>query len=483
MTRYTIKIAAIFCCLFSLTGCIHKGTERVNPLSSLHDTPYKAQIQSTLTEETYKSYIQSGWWTLYKDEELNAIMALAFHGNPDLNQVRARLAQTQASETQARSSLLPAFTITGDRGTQNGDNAQNSDFNLAGAASYELDLWGKNRANKNSATLETNASREDVYASAITLSAEIVENWLDILSLLEQEELLRRQIDINQTVLNLQTKRFEMGSSSALDILQQEEVLAQSQSQLPDILSAQEQAANNIAVLMGATPYENIKITAKPFPDILPIARNGVASDLITERPDIQAAWMRLQSSDWAAKAAWADRLPSFDLAANISSNAAKIDDLFSTWLLDIALGLTAPVFDGYNRKAEQIRQEALADERFHAYKAVVLAALVDVENTLIQNIYQDDKMAALSKQLQASKRTLEQAQLSYTNGDSDYINVLNSINNTQSLEQSIVVEKLQQAKNRVQLYRALGGRSWAKALSLKPSEAIIEKIYESPHL
>ncbi len=481
MLRYYYNIVAIFC-LLCLTGCLYKGPERLRPFASI-DTPYKAEQQSKVTEESYQEYMQRGWWTLYKDEELNKIIQLAFTNNPDLNQIRARLAQANASATKAKSTLLPSITVTGDRGTQNGDNAQNSDFNLAGAASYEIDLWGENRSNKNATSLEFQASREDVYASAISLSAEIVENWLEILSLLEQESLLRNQIDLNETVLNLQEKRFEMGSSSALDILQQEEVLAQSESQLPDILSAQEQAANNIAILIGSTPYNGLKITEKPFPSILAIAPNGLPSDLITNRPDIQAAWMRLQSSDWAAKAAWADRLPSFNLSSSLSMNTNKIDGLFSSWLLDIALGLTAPVFDGQNRKAEQLRQEAVSDELFHAYRAVVLDAIIDVENSLVKNHYQDNKMTALKKQLQASKRTLEQAQLSYTNGDSDYINVLNSIKSTQSLEQSIVTEKLQQAKNRVQLYRALGGRNWAAEISLNPSETIIEKIYESQPL
>ena len=403
-----------------------------------------------------------GWWTLYENEELNTLMKYAFANNPNIAQIHARLDQAKALTQQSRSALLPSLNVTGDRGTSNGDNKTPSDYNIVGAASFEVDLWGKNRSAFTSKQLEAKASEEDLYTAHITLSASIVENWLKILSLIEQQILLRKHIDVNNTVLDLQKKRFEMGSSTALDILQQEEILASSEAGLPDILSAQKQAANNIALLLGDTPYEGLKVSQAPFPTPLPIPHAGIPSDLLQNRPDIIAAWLRLLAADWATKSAWANRLPSFNLSATYSTTATALNGLFSTWLLDMVASATAPVFDAGNRKAEQLRQKALADERYHAYRETVLGAVIDVENSLVRNQYQDEKIVALEKQLSASKKTLEQAQLSYVNGDSNYINVLNSLKNSQSLEQQITRERLIQAKERVGLYRVLGGRNWA---------------------
>ncbi len=398
------------------------------------------------------------WWKGYNDDELNALIEIAFIKSPDINKIRARLEQAKALETRSKSSRLPSLTINGDRSTSNGDNETPSDFSFGGNASFELDVWGKNRANHKSSAAEREASALDIQSAEITLSASIVNKWLEILSLIEQERLVRNQIDVNRTVLELQGKRFEMGSASALDILQQEERLAQSQAQLPDLLSAQKQAANAIALLLGETPYSGLKVTEKPFPEALPIPQTGLPSDLLGHRPDIRAAWLRMRSAEWATKAAWADRLPSFTLSSAYTTSATKLDNLFSSWLVNTVLGFSAPVFDGQNRKAEQIRQAALSDERFQDYRSVVLQAVTDVEDSLIRNAYQDHKIVALEKQLNASQRTLEQAQLSYANGDSDYINVLNSLNNTQSLQQQLLSEKLTQAQERVGLYRTLGG-------------------------
>ena len=464
---------------FSLTSCMY-DVGRVSPFSLEHTyNAVQQQNYVTETKDTQADFLNNGWWTLYEDEELNTLILLAFTHSPDINQIRARLSQAKALHNEVNASRLPTLDVQGERNTQNGNNAASSEYELSGLASFELDLWGKNSADAKSEELETAASRQDLYAGAVSLAASIVENWLDIHSLLEQERLLRKQIDVSETVLGLQQKRFEMGSASALDILQQEEKLAQSQAQLPDILSQQKQAANNIAILLGDTPYESLQITEKPFPQILPIPETGLASDLLNDRPDVTAAWLRVASADWASKSAWANRLPQFDISATLSTSATKLDNLFNSWLLNMAAGFAAPIFDGGSRKTEQLRQEALADENFHAYRAAVLNAVVDVENALVKNTYQDQKMMALQKQLDASKRTLEQAQLSYTNGDSDYINVLNSLNNTQSLEQSIVNEKLVQAKNRVGLYRALGGRSWLKKIEEQTPEGVIKHIYE----
>ncbi|PCI55880.1 MAG: hypothetical protein COB36_03525 [Alphaproteobacteria bacterium] len=460
--------------VFILSGCQHLPKYDQKSAVDLNH-PYTAEVKTD--GATSQPPANVGWWKLYADEELNTLMRQAFARNPDINQIRARLNQANAQVRQSQAARLPALNVTGGRSTFQGDNTPSSDYAVIGTASFELDLWGKNKANDAAAKLNAQASAEDLHTAHITLSASIVENWLDILSLLEQETLLRKQIKVNRTVLELQQKRFEMGSSSALSVLQQEEILAQSEAGLPDILSAEKQALNNLTLLVGDTPYKGLIISEKTSPEALPIPDTGLPSDLLKNRPDIIAAWLRLRSAQWASKAAWANRLPNFDLSATYTTGATALNSLFNTWLLDLAASVAAPVFDGGNRKAEQFRQEAIADERYHAYRETVLNAVIEVENALVRNMYQDQKIAALNNQLLASDKTLKQAQLSYTNGSSDYVNVLNSLNNTQSLVQQITREHLKQAKERVGLYRALGGRSWAANFPLEQNESNSETI------
>jgi len=453
-----------------LSGCMKTLSRDINAGADL-SREYVSNAQEKPSNQPHQI---KKWWLAYDDTDLNNLITHAFSNSPSLNQIRARLKQTQAISAQSSASLLPALDASVTRNAYNGDNAPKASFDLSGAASYELDLWGKNKSTIKSNNLQEQATLEDLYASSITLSAAIIENWLDIMSLVEQEELINQQIKVNRSVLELQQSRYENGAASALAVLQQEENLARIKSFLPDILSAQQIATNNVSLLIGETPDNILKIKTKILPEPLNIPNSGLPSQLLENRPDIIAAWFRVLSADWAEKAAFSNRLPRFDISAIYSTSAGKISALFDTWLLNMAAGIASPIFDGGSRKAEQIRQQAIADERFQAYRGIVLSAVNEVENALARNNFQDKKLKALEEQLLASEKTLEQARFSYANGNTSYINVLTSINNVQTLEQQIAREKLLQAKERVRLYRALGGRSWAEKIdsNITPSKS-----------
>ena len=72
---------------------------------------------------------------------------------------------------------------------------------------------------------------------------------------------------------------------------------------------------NQIAYLSGTTPSAQKEITITKLPPILPLPNAGLPSEVLKNRPDIKAAWLRLESADWATKSAWADRLPSINLS------------------------------------------------------------------------------------------------------------------------------------------------------------------------
>ncbi len=460
--HFRITYIAIILLIAPLSGCMEMLSRDMNAGVDLsHEYVSNAQKQQSNQPPQMQK-----WWLAYDDADLNNLITHALSNSPSLGQIRARLKQTQAISVQSGASLLPALETSVTRNGYDGNNTPSASFDLSGAAGYELDLWGKNKATIKSNKLQEQATLEDLYAASITLSAAIVENWLDIMSLIEQEELIKQQIKVNLYLLELQQSRYENGAASALAVLQQEENLARIKSLLPDILSAQQIATNNISLLIGNTPSNTLKIKTRMLPKPLNIPDRGLPSQLLENRPDITAAWLRVLSADWAEKAAFNNRLPRFDISVIYSTSASKISSLFDTWLLNMVAGIASPIFDGNKRKAEQIRQKAIADERFQAYRAIVLSAVNEVENALTRNNFQDKKLKALEEQLLASKKTLEQARFSYANGNTSYINILTSINNVQTLEQQIAREKLLQAKERVRLCRALGGRSWAKKIN-----------------
>lgn len=404
---------------------------------------------------------QEKWWKAYGDDELNALINEALASNPGILQTRKRLEQAAAVARREFSDLLPDASISGERATTRGDNKTSSDFSLAGAAGYELDIWGGNSANYKANDLEAQASVEDFNAASITLSASIVENWLRLVALREEEALLNEQIETNEMVLALQHKRYAYGVAEALDVLQQQEVLARAKTQLPDVQVEQEIIMHQLAVLTGRTPSLPLQISRNELPETLPAPDTGIPAQLLKNRPDITAAWLRLLSADWAAESARIERLPNIELSASYTTTATKLANLMDVWLLNLAADLAAPLIDGGQRVAEHVRRKAMADEKLLAYKETVLDAMAEVEDSLSQNYHQAHKINAVKKQLGASRNALEQAQISYINGGKSYLSVLNGLINVQSLEQQLVRERRNLALDRVTLYRALGIGKW----------------------
>lgn len=397
------------------------------------------------------------WWTLYESEELDSLVKTALKNNTSLLQTKKRLEQAAAIARTTLADLAPDITATLGGDTQRGDNKSPSSFSLAGAARYELDIWGKNRAGYMADKREAQAVFEDLQSAAITISASIVENWIRLAALREEETLLREQIKTNQTILDLQHKRYEGGAVQAPDVLQQTERLSRAKTLLPDILAAQDLTLQQIAVLAGQNPSTPPALNVKSLPKILPLPDTGIPAQLLERRPDINAAWRRLQAADWNSAAAKANRLPSLDLSASYLSTDTAISGLLDTWLLTLASSLTTPLIDGGARRAEVTRSAALADERFIAYKETVLNAIADTESALTRNKHQEETIKAIEKQLQTVRASLERAQSSYISGDGSYLTVLDNILDIQSLEQQLIQERRDLTLYRVALYRALG--------------------------
>jgi len=451
LIRINTRIAVICCLALLVQGCASAPDER----SRVAPSAAYARIMAAEAEYGGK------YWEEFGDESLTALIAGALKDNPGLERTRQRLLQAEAVARRSGADLLPDVTVTGGRDTLRGDTSASSSFSLRGAASYELDLWGRNRAGYRAGLYDAAAAEEEIHAAAITLTAEIVQDWLRLAALREEEALLNRQIDINRDILELQQMRFDGGIATALDVLQQQEVLARSQAQLPDLRGGQELLQHRLAVLAGRSPSEPLPLDAAALPALLPLPDAGLPSDLLENRPDVEAAWLRVSSADWAKAAASADRLPRFNLSATYTTAGAAFSGLFNTWVLNLAAALVAPVFDGGERAAEEARQQAVADERFQTYRETVLNALKDVEDALSQNRHQNDKITAVEDQLAASRHALEQAQISYANGAVEYLSVLNALLNVQNLERQLVQERRDLALSRVALYRALGGRGW----------------------
>lgn len=409
------------------------------------------------------------WWETFEDPELNMLTARALAENFDLNMAWARLNQARALAVQAGASLYPDLTAEGStnqgrRRTETGaGSVSNSveDYSLGLGSSYEVDLWGRVRSQRTAARLNASASLEDLRAAGMTVAAAVAQRWVRIISERVQLRLLEDQLKTNRIFLELVELRFEKGMVSALDVYQQRQTVEGVKSRIPLAKAREQLLCHELALLLGRPPTWNLPITRRSLPVPGPLPATGLPADLLILRPDVRAAALRLESADWSAAAAKADRLPALRLTGTARYSADDLDAIFDNWLLNLAAGLTAPILDGGRRSAAVDQATAKAQEQLWNYRRTVYTAVKEVEDALVSETRRREHIKALEAQRDAAKNGLDRANQRYRSGVADYLPVLTQLLTLQSLERDLVAQRTELLLDRIQLYRALGG-TWA---------------------
>lgn len=417
---------------------------------------------------------QERWWQEFNDGELNALIGEALSGSFTLKEAWARLNQAKALAVQSGASLYPGLSTTAGPSYKR-QRAKNTSGNLTTIStktyslglttSYELDLWGRIRSEQEAKILDATATREDLNAAAMTLAAEVAENWINIISQRRQMQILNEQLGINTTYLELIELRFRKGMVSALDVYQQRQVVAQVRAQIPLVEEQEQILMHTLALLLGKPPRTALAISRSTLPEPFEIPKTGLPADLLATRPDVRAAGLKLRSMDWQVAAARANRLPTISLTASAAYQAPDINLLFHSWLTNLAANLTAPLFDGGRRAAEVDRLRAVADENLSAYRRTVYTAIKEVEDALITEEKRRRHIDALKAEIEAAGRALDEARERYLKGIDDYLPVLTQLLKVQSLDVDLIKRQAELLIARVALYRALGG-TWADKLT-----------------
>lgn len=455
---------------------------------SMHDVreeaPPPLALPQAFASPSGKAQGPDRWWESFGDPELNGIIERALLRNFDLRIAWTRLDQAQAIARQAGAGWWPRVSASGDASRSqrfmslgsfgNTSITQNS-YSLGVAASYELDVWGKVRSRSAAAGKDLDATRQDLEAIAISLSAQVAETWFSLIEARAQERLLRDQLKVNETYLQFVERRFGSGLASALDILQQKQQLAATKAQLPNIAANTAALEHQLALLLAEAPGQALP-GRQPgdgarLPDVPPLPKVGIPSRTLQRRPDLRSAQLRVAAADHRIAAAIADRFPAIGLSGNAGFSATNVTALFENFVYSIAGSISATLWDGGRLSAEVERTKAVAEERVLSYGKAVLLALKEVEDALVRERYQGETLNELVTQLSIARMTLNEARARYQSGLSDYLPVLTSLATLQQLERSEVSARRQVLSYRVQLCRALGG-SWTGDLARPPAAA-----------
>jgi len=416
--------------------------------------------------DTGQELLSDRWWSSFGDPVLDGLVEQALVQNFSLRVAWDRLSQAEASARKSGAALWPSAAGTFDarrtrsevtgRGPQ--EVVYQSELSLGATASYELDLWGRVRSTRDAAALDVLATREQLQAAAITLSAQVAATWYALVEQRAQVMVLERQTRANAEVLEVITVRFRSGLARAADVLRQRQLVESNRGNQVLAESREAVLEHQLAILVGQPPRTPVAERGLTLPDLPALPATGVPAELVCQRPDLRQAYYRVQASDRRVAAAVADRFPRIGLGASVNTSGDEWRDLFNNWMGTLAANVVAPLFDAGARRAEVNRARAVVSESLNTYHQAVLTALGEVEDALAQERHQQDYIASVDLQLELSRGTLERLRDSYLNGGVSYLDVLQGLVSQQSLERTQLQARRELLQYRIDLCRALGG-------------------------
>ncbi len=464
------RFVLVLILLIPLSGCsVYKAVVDPDPLVEVPENYLVAQDgQATIDR----------WWLMFEDPALNVLIEEALASNHDLQIAWARLEQVEALRGQAGAAYWPTLSLEAASGRQRSNvNITDSYGNVIDtkavhgnqhklnlAAAYELDLWGKIASMNRAADLSYRASRLELESAAMTLAAQMADLWYTLIEQQAQLDLLREQIAANRTYLQLVELRFGLGLASSVDVLQQRQQLVAQYASLPLLEVGVENLKSQINILLGRSSQADLGAIPAGLPDLWLRPSAGLPADLLTRRPDVKAAQLRVMAADNTVGQAVADRLPSFTIMASTGYAAADYSDLLENWIWSIADSLAVTIFDGHRKNLEVEKQKAVVKEQLHSYTKVVLTAVSEVEDAYRSEESQMTYLERVRKRETLAQATFDASWQRYINGLSDYLPVLTSLQALQQTERDLIAAERTLISNRIKICRTLGGE-WTAEL------------------
>jgi NodT family efflux transporter outer membrane factor (OMF) lipoprotein len=422
---------------------------------------------SDLPVETPDRFTASGtdvipdqWWTAFQDPELNAVIDSAMQSNFTLRTAWERLNAATATADREAGAFFPTLdaSATGEVSRTRNDFRENETVDLGLSSVYELDIWGRIRSAVDAERFRAEATFYDYQATALTLSAQIARTWYRLADARSQLQLVRDQIETNQTVLELLKNRFEIGIIRGVDVLRQQQLLESTREQESYAESRVRVLENELAILTGRTPHNAMNVNPNLIEDLPTLPETGIPAELLQRRPDVKSSLARLQASDRDLASAISSQYPRFTIRGNASTAAESADDLFNNWALSLAGNLLAPLFQGGELRAEVDRNEAVRQQRLFEYGQNVLTAMREVEDALALETTQVRSIRHIERQLELANQSYRQLRVEYLNGGGNYLDVLTALEGIQQLRRDFLTARLILVEYRISLYLSLAG-------------------------
>ncbi len=447
-----------------LSGCIVSHVDVARPELPL---PESLPAKSAATTE-----LPDTWWKVFADPKLDQLMDEALAHNADVAIAAARVLESRAILGATSADRWPTVNVEGNatRAQQSsltspfpGAGTPATTYTVQGTVGYEIDLWGRYLRAAQGARARLLASEFDRDAVRLSLTGDVARSYYSLLAAAEQLQRAQETLAARDESVGIEKIRFGAGESDESTFRRTEAEAASSRIALQQFQLEVAQRTHALGVLLGRSPQALVSETIATEGIDLPAAPTlpaGVPSSVLERRPDVRSADASLVAAAADIGAARAALYPSINLTGAFGWASPELSDLFTdpaeAWSL--AGGILQPLFQGGRLRANVDRNEAIRMQRQAEYSRTVQNAFRDVLDALRGQELLSGISQTTTDQVNALARAAELSELSYSQGEIAYLDLLDVRRNLFQSQIALVGAQRDALVNTVDLALALGG-------------------------
>lgn len=412
-----------------------------------------AETQDTATIATIS------WQEFFTDTHLRALIEQGLQQNTDFRIALLRVEEAEAVLMNARLAYLPAISLNPEASVSRVDRSTTKSYNLAVAANWEIDLFGKVTNAKRGARAALEQSRAYRQAVQTQLVATIANSYYTLLMLDDQLHISRQTYESwTETERTLEALK-RAGQSNDAAVLQARGSRLALEASMLTLEKEIRNTENSICALLGvpSISIERSTMTSQLFPDTLAV---GVPVQLLANRPDVRQAEYALAEAFYATNAARAAFYPSINLSgsAGWTNNNGGMVLNPGKWLLNAMGSLTQPLFNNGRNIANLKVAKARQEEASLLFQQSLLNAGKEVNDALIQWQTACQRILIGTEQIAALQEAVRKTELLMRHTSTNYLEVLIARQNLLEAQQTAAQDQFDKIQGVINLYHALGG-------------------------
>jgi multidrug efflux system outer membrane protein len=442
-----------------VAGCVKVGPDYVRP-----EVPTPPQYRFVDGPAQAETLADVGWWLVFQDPTLQALIREAIANNLDLRAAVARVERTRALAGISKSFLYPQVEGVVDYGVLFNEDEDGDDVRQNGLygfrLSWELDLFGRIKREHESAlaiTLSTEQARRGVM---VTLVGDVASNYFLLRELDLAMAIARETLRVNDETVTYFRNRLDGGVSNRLEvdrIVANRSVTATS---IPDLEQRIAIVEHALSFLLGRVPGPIERPAVRDDQQPPPPIPAGLPASLLERRPDVLQAEQLLVAANADVGAAKALFFPRIGLTGLIGGVSGSLVTTLGTGGLaaQVGAGLVQPLFNGRRLRSNYEAAQAAVDEAVAQYQNAALNGYREVANSLVTI----QKLAEMRVEIEVGVLALENAaglsRSRYDTGLASYLEILTTDERLFGEQLRLAQTRGAELRARAELYRALGG-------------------------